>query len=320
MERPLVGKSAMSAGRAPFYVRYPKWTNVSLLLFYVTAGFAFLTIHEGLWPETAVYMIAQIITTIGYGDAVRPSPHAQAFLTVYVLAGALIFTNVASDAVDFMLRKTQRGVDRTLMRVLAKLRGQGDEQRVMLKHHPLGSSAILLGMCVFVWVYFFATYERCTCSYGTTRVPHCVDGLECPETGGYQSSVHEALYMAVITFSTVGFGDVAPKSKLGRTLGSVFMVLGVASLALLVSELFVVIDDHKNFHRKRVRCTLEVFQQIDRDKTGRISRNEFLRYMLVRQGKVDIDALDQLDQLFDEIDKNKNGKLSFEEIEGVMLD
>ena len=41
---------------------------------------------------------------------------------------------------------------------------------------------------------------------------------------------------AVITFSTVGFGDMAPKSKLGRALGSLFMILGVASLGLLVAQ------------------------------------------------------------------------------------
>eukprot|EP00913_Durusdinium_trenchii_P003324 g3078.t1 len=43
MERPLVGKSAMSAGRAPFYVRYPKWTNVQ-------PGYPFID-ETNFWSE-----------------------------------------------------------------------------------------------------------------------------------------------------------------------------------------------------------------------------------------------------------------------------
>ena len=33
--------------------------------------------------------------------------------------------------------------------------------------------------------------------------------------------------MAVVTFSTVGFGDFVPRSELGRLLACVWMVLGV---------------------------------------------------------------------------------------------
>ena len=41
-----------------------------------------------------------------------------------------------------------------------------------------------------------ALEERCTCSYGTTRVVNCIDGPQCKETGGYTNDVHSALYMA----------------------------------------------------------------------------------------------------------------------------
>lgn len=56
--------------------------------------------------------------------------------------------------------------------------------------------------------------------------------------------------------------------------------------SIQVAEVFHLIDEHKSYHRKRSRCTREIFNKIDRDQTGRISRPEFVRYMLVRQGKV----------------------------------
>ena len=54
--------------------------------------------------------------------------------------------------------------------------------------------------------------------------------------------------------------------------------------------MFHLIDDNKNYHRKKSRCTREVFNLIDENETGWISRPEFLRYMLLRQGKVGLPA------------------------------
>lgn len=40
-----------------------------------------------------------------------------------------------------------------------------------------------------------AAKESCTCSYGKTLVPDCIEGPQCKETGGYQTDVHTALYV-----------------------------------------------------------------------------------------------------------------------------
>ena len=54
-------------------------------------------------------------------------------------------------------------------------------------------------------------------------------------TGGYMLlegwSLIDALYMTVITLSTVGFGEVIPLSNMGRLFTIVLVVLGVSVLA-----------------------------------------------------------------------------------------
>ena len=41
-----------------------------------------------------------------------------------------------------------------------------------------------------------------------------------------------AIYWAVTTMTTVGFGDIAPKTNLGRALASIVMLLGWGILAV----------------------------------------------------------------------------------------
>lgn len=94
------------------------------MLSYVATGLLFLVWVEGSDPETALYMIAQIVTTIGYGDAIPRSQSAEAFLTFYVLIGAMVFINVASDLMELLLRSTEAGLDKQITRILARLRGK----------------------------------------------------------------------------------------------------------------------------------------------------------------------------------------------------
>jgi voltage-gated potassium channel len=51
------------------------------------------------------------------------------------------------------------------------------------------------------------------------------------------SSIPSALWWAIVTLTTTGYGDVVPKTGLGRMIGGVLMVCGIAVLALLAGIL-----------------------------------------------------------------------------------
>ncbi|CAE7174190.1 TPKC, partial [Symbiodinium pilosum] len=116
--------------------------------------------------------------------------------------------------------------------------------------------------------------ERCTCIVGGKRLPGCVDD-DCEATGGRQLTAIDATYMAVITFSTVGFGDFTPSTHLGRTLGSAWMILGTLAFANLVGATSRVLRDAKTDIFKKHQVTRDMFKIIDEDGTGVISRIEF---------------------------------------------
>jgi voltage-gated potassium channel len=54
--------------------------------------------------------------------------------------------------------------------------------------------------------------------------------VEGPENG--YTSIPESIYWAIVTLTTVGYGDIAPKTPLGQAIASLVMILGYAIIAV----------------------------------------------------------------------------------------
>jgi voltage-gated potassium channel len=54
--------------------------------------------------------------------------------------------------------------------------------------------------------------------------------IETPEAGF--TSIPRSIYWAIVTLTTVGYGDIAPASALGQTVASLVMILGYAIIAV----------------------------------------------------------------------------------------
>lgn len=54
--------------------------------------------------------------------------------------------------------------------------------------------------------------------------------IESPEAGF--TSIPQSIYWAIVTLTTVGYGDIAPLTPLGRALAAVVMILGYAIIAI----------------------------------------------------------------------------------------
>lgn len=185
--------------------------------------------------------------------------------------------------------------------------------------HDLINATFIFVFFVVLWVLFFVFYESCTCSYGFTHIDGCVVE-NCSDTGGSVKTVVDAVYMAVITYSTVGFGDYTPDTKAGRMFACVMMVLGVVAFFNMVSAVAHAIRASQRYYAGRLRLSKAGFMRIDRDGSGFINITEFQIYMLLRQGRVTVQQLNHLDRLFECMDSDKTGRLSYEEISAGLLD
>jgi len=76
----------------------------------------------------------------------------------------------------------------------------------------------------------WATRSKITVFLATVVIAVVIEGaalhlIEGPENDGFES-IPQSMYWAIVTMTTVGYGDVTPATPLGKCLASVIMILG----------------------------------------------------------------------------------------------
>lgn len=299
--------------------RHRTLIHLSALLLYFAAGVLFVKQTEDWHLDTSLYFIVQIITTIGYGDVTVSHRASQWFMIFYVFLGVAVCANIVNDFVDRHLSAANEGAAQRLRQLEVRLSKSthdetGAERRFGPFNRMLAAAGVYL-VFVLVGTGFYSTWEACTCSYGRTHVEHC-DRFNCAHTGGYMKGAREALYMSVITLSTTGFGDFAPKTHVGRVLGLIWMPLGVLSwVNFVTATLFWWRHLQESARRKRLRLRAEELPEIDEDHNGKLTLAEFRIFLLRREGLVTEEQLLHIDRFFSRLDAENKGYLSLEKLQ-----
>ena len=90
------------------------------------------------------------------------------------------------------------------------------------------------------------------------------------EASGF-TSIPQSMYWAIVTLTTVGYGDVAPQTVLGKLLASVVMILGYGIIAVPTGIVTVELA-----HARRVPITTEACR--DCGKGGHDSDADFCKF------------------------------------------
>ena len=74
------------------------------------------------------------------------------------------------------------------------------------------------------------------------------------ENNGF-TSIPRSIYWAIVTITTVGYGDISPQTELGQTFAAIVMIFGYATIAVptgIISAEYTTITHHK---KTEIICT-----------------------------------------------------------------
>ncbi|MEY3017866.1 MAG: hypothetical protein RL336_1001 [Pseudomonadota bacterium] len=160
-----------------------------------------------------------IVFTVEYALRIYSSPHPLRYMRSFfgiidLLAILPTYLSLFAPSLNYLM----------VIRVLRVLR----IFRVLKLMRYLNEASVLLramrasGRKIFV---FFIMVFTVTCVFGTVMYL-----LEGPENGF--TSIPKSIYWAIVTITTVGYGDIAPHTVLGQTLAAMVMMIGYAIIAV----------------------------------------------------------------------------------------
>ncbi|BDR12852.1 ion transporter [Vibrio sp. STUT-A11] len=76
--------------------------------------------------------------------------------------------------------------------------------------------------------------------------------VEGPENGF--TSIPKSIYWAIVTITTVGYGDLIPQTNLGKALASITMLLGYSILAVPTGIFTAELHQEMQSHKQLVKC------------------------------------------------------------------
>lgn len=160
-----------------------------------------------------------ILFTIEYIARLYCSPHpilyARSFYGVVDILSILpsYLTMIYSGAQYFLIIRLLRVM--RLFRVLKLLRYSGDANILTRSMWQSRRKILIFLFTVMIFAILFGAFMFL---------------IEGPENGF--SSIPESIYWAIVTITTVGYGDITPHTPLGKMLASLVMILGYSIIAV----------------------------------------------------------------------------------------
>jgi len=253
-----------------------------------------------------VYLMAQIITTVGYGDITPASDKGRTCMGLFLVAGLLIWVDVLSHVASAVVEQYKDLGDKLRLQALQhtwrrahewhvdhvdKDQAEAEEDRLTKSlSHVIEDTGVekQLARALFAYVaigvigaVFFHMSEK--------------------------KSPVVSVYMVVMASSSLGFGACTPVTRHGFAFSAFWMMLACFALGVLIgniSELAVVLERHHKSHLAKGREAFVAACEGVRKKDGdSVNLYEFSRLMLLYTDTVTLSDLQCLEDIFQELKK-----------------
>jgi hypothetical protein len=250
------------------------------------------------------YFMTQVITTVGYGDITPAYPRGQVFVGAYVTLSffviALLMAEMQEIVMDTVLKYKQNLEHRLGERLRLRREAAAAEaasaneegldaapsSHVLEKSacasfglRPLkppmddliSAVAIFAGVAI-IWVLFFHFYP------------------------GENKAWLEAIYMSLITLTTVGFGAITPVTEGGMLFAAFFMFIGTSALLNVVrtfATFILEMNQYEAWSPKQFKADMKKHCDL-LGKPKDLSEDKFLILTLLQRKMVTEDQIDAI--------------------------
>jgi len=163
------------------------------------------------------YFMTQVITTVGYGDITPAKPRGQVFVGLYVCLSFFVIALLMSEMQSVVMNKVAKYKEEMMTESAREREASSPSRAMAFKPERPPFAPLLTSLGIFagvaaVWASFFHF---------------------CP---GEDKTWMEAIYMSLITLTTVGFGAITPTTEAGMLFGAFFMFIGTTALVNVVQN------------------------------------------------------------------------------------
>ena len=203
---------------------------LSLLLYFLCTTFIYIHLDSIDFVD-ALYMSVITFTTVGYGDITPRTVNSRVFTCIYVVTGLMFFASIVDQLVDriFDYRLAKK------FDLLHDLFHYDDHEDVDEDHHDRNTkiheeTSLLTGF-----------KENTIVGYNRKEIEYLLNAfmgsifsiIILLSVGTFAYSLNEkrsfwdAVYMSCMTVTTVGYGDITPKSNGGKIFTCIYAIICV---------------------------------------------------------------------------------------------
>jgi len=275
-------------------------------LFLFTNIILFQSVHfKTIRPLTIVeciYFMTQVITTVGYGDITPAKPRGQVFVGFYVLGALTVIAMLISEITNHIVLMAEAYKER---RFAANNPDWKDSRvrdlRSLIKPEKPSFMPLLTSLAIFAfidvcWIVFFSTYP------------------------GEGKTVFQALYMSVITLSTVGLGFFTPVTEAGMIFGAFVMIIGTASLVSVIgnfTDLMVKFNEYERFKEEVQEEAMALLKTVVHNG-DEVTELQFLKFALLQINSVSKESMVHIEQAFGKMEPAK-GMVSLNKVKESLI-
>ena len=263
-----------------------------------------------------VYFIAITVTTVGYGDMSPKSDAGKIFVMVFIVVGVALAGVMMTKITDWMLEKQKNAVKRSeqkaqerMQKDLAKLKqnlgahvseaelarslsSKEAEGKSKVEAKPIASALVVISIVVTLGAVVMGQLE------GISFLDGC--------------------YWSIVTSTTVGYGDVTPKSDDGRIFASFYAFITVGVMGWAVGQIAssaISTSVEASAHVEAFKLTPESLVQMGGEK-GYVDQYDFAVAMMLAMGKATQEDFDLVAKRFNELDVNHDKTLDAKDLLG----